>query len=186
MEEIWRPIVGFEEMYDVSNLGRVRSLFRYLTYKNRFGTFTTRPIKAKFFKCTPCNIGYPRVRLNKDGILTEIHVHRLVASAFIDNPNKFTYVNHLDENKKNNIVTNLEWCTQSRNAIHTYDLHEDRRGEFHFHSKLTEKTVKEIRNYFYNNQITMIDCDQLAIKYNVTRVTIYNAAKKISWRRLLD
>ena len=94
MDEIWKPVVGYEGLYEVSNFGRVRSLRRnkILKLKNEVD-------------------GYIRVTLCNGGTEKLYQVHRLVAQAFIPNPDNLPQINHKDEVKSNNIVTNLEWCT---------------------------------------------------------------------------
>lgn len=182
-DEVWKPIEGFEGMYEVSNKGRVKSLFRHTSYKNQFGTITILPIKEKLLKCNPCNVDYPRVRLLKDGVTTEIHVHRLVAKAFLDNPDNHNYVNHLDNNKLNNNVENLEWCSQSRNCHHAFDIGANHHGIKHWLSKLSEKQVREIR---YRLKTENISQRKLAKEYNVSSTTIRMIAIGKTWRRLSD
>ena len=114
MEEIWKDVVGYEGLYKVSNKGNVKSL----NWKKRG--------YAKNLWLKPHKNGYWQVELAKDGVKKCFVVHRLVASAFIPNPNSYPQVNHKDENKKNNCVENLEWCNASYNAI--YSLR--RRGAF--------------------------------------------------------
>ena len=97
--EIWREIIGFEGLYEISNYGRVKSL------KNNL-----------IRKVTPDKNGYLRVNLNRYGEQTNHKVHRLVAIAFIENRLDYPYVNHIDENVKNNNVENLEWCTHEYNV----------------------------------------------------------------------
>jgi hypothetical protein len=97
-EEIWKPVVGYEGLYEVSNMGRVRKLVRV-------------PMKPKAEK-----YGYQRIGLYKDGKHKQFLVHRLVAEAFIDNPNDLPIINHKDECPSNNAVENLEWCTYKYNA----------------------------------------------------------------------
>lgn len=107
LEEVWKDIEGYEGLYQVSSWGRVRSVFRY--YKILRGLKTTN--------------GYLRVALCKNG-KTKFHsVHRVVAQAFIPNPQNKPQVNHIDENKDNNHVENLEWCTAKENTNHgTHNL----------------------------------------------------------------
>ncbi len=102
MKEIWKDIEGYEGLYQVSNLGDVRSL------KYAGGN------KVKILKQGNVN-GYKRVSLHKNNKQKNYFVHRLVAMTFIPNPNNLPLVNHKDENKTNNSVDNLEWCTQKYN-----------------------------------------------------------------------
>lgn len=121
--EMWRSVVGFEHAYEVSSLGNVRSIDRTVSghYLSSDGKFQRkgRPMKTHLnFR------GYPRVTLRtKDQKDKTIYVHRLVAEAFVFNPdpkNK-TYVNHIDGNKLNNTPENLEWTTNAENMKHAYD-----------------------------------------------------------------
>ena len=104
MKEIWKDINGYNGIYQVSNLGRVRSL------GNDKGK------KDKIRKQVKNSKGYLRVGLHKDGATTWEYVHRLVAQAFIPNTDNLPQVNHKDENKENNCVDNLEWCTNKYNC----------------------------------------------------------------------
>lgn len=108
MQEIWKDIPNYEGLYQVSNLGRVKSLFKY----------------KKILKPRQRN-GYLRVSLTKNNKSTNYAVHRLVAQAFISNPNNLPEVNHKDENKQNNCVDNLEFCTRKYNM--KYGTWKDRR-----------------------------------------------------------
>ena len=105
--EIWKDIVGFEGYFQVSNLGRVKSLDRVIT--NKMGVM--RNFKGFVKKLTPDNQGYMVVTLSRDGKDTQWLVHRLVAEAFIPNKENLPFINHKDEVKDNNHVDNLEWCT---------------------------------------------------------------------------
>lgn len=117
MEEIWRPVVGYEGYYEVSNLGRVRSLERKQTKIWR-GVEVEYIIKKKILKQSDDGRGYLRVSLHKDKKSTTFGVHQIVAMAFVPNPHvdKWLYVNHKDENKSNNRANNLEWCDMKYNA----------------------------------------------------------------------
>ena len=116
MNEEWRDIEGYEGLYQVSNLGRVRSL-NCRGHKGCMGILTPR-LDGK---------GYEMVALYKEGKARNIKVHRLVAQAFIPNPNNYPQVNHKDENKTNNDVKNLEWCTNEYN--HNYGTRNERVGK---------------------------------------------------------
>ena len=102
-KRIWRDIEGFEGLYQVSNTGQVRSLGN------------NRSRKTKILKQYINNKGYKQVGLRKNGKCKKYLVHRLVAQAFIPNPNNYPIINHKDENPSNNAVWNLEWCTYKHN-----------------------------------------------------------------------
>lgn len=110
--EEWRPIQGYEGLYEVSDWGRVKSVDRIITRKNG----RKLPFKEKILKGGKNNMGYLLVCLNKDGKETWKLVHRLVAEAFLPNPQNLPQVNHKDETPTNNHVENLEWCTAKYNT----------------------------------------------------------------------
>jgi hypothetical protein len=112
MEEIWKDIDGYEGFYQVSNYGRVRSLDRFV---KRLG-FPFK-VSGKVMRQTKQN-GYPHISLTKDGQLKRAKVHRLVALAFIPNPNQKPCINHIDSVRHHNYPSNLEWCTHSENTRH--------------------------------------------------------------------
>ena len=112
--EEWRDVVGFEGLYQVSNLGRVKGLDRLVD--TNINNVNRRINKGKLLKPQFNNKGYKRVNLCKNGNKNQAFVHRLVAEAFIPNPNNYPVVNHKDENPKNNCVENLEWCDVKYNS----------------------------------------------------------------------
>ena len=109
-DEIWRDVVGFEGFYKVSNKGNVRSVDRI----NHVG----REYSGRTLRSGYSADGYPQLQLCKNGKIKNKYIHRLVAEAFIPNPNNFPEVNHMDEVKDNNDVRNLEWCTRGYNNNH--------------------------------------------------------------------
>ena len=111
--EIWKDIKGYEGYYQVSNKGNVRSVERKVSNHTGQILLKSRALKQAFnYK------GYPIVYLSKDAKQKTIVVHRLVAMAFIENTDNKPQVNHIDGNKRNNDVSNLEWCTNKENQIH--------------------------------------------------------------------
>lgn len=111
MIEEWRDAPGFEELYLVSNLGRVKSVERFK--RNNAGT---QFVNERLRVLTPDKDGYLRVCLSKDGLHYLKSVHRLVAEAFIPNPDNLPVINHKNEDKQDNRVENLEWCTVKYNT----------------------------------------------------------------------
>jgi hypothetical protein len=109
--ETWKPIKGYEGFYEVSSLGRIKSLSRKEKRKNG----TTYTVKESIISQSADKKGYFRTRLRKLGEHHTFLTHRLVAMAFVENPNRYAEVNHKDENKGNNRADNLEWCNRKYN-----------------------------------------------------------------------
>ena len=118
--EIWRDIKGYEGLYQVSNEGRVKSLERRVPN----GRGYTRIVKECIMKQCLDSKGYSQVQLHNDTTKSTKKVHRLVAEAFIDNPDNLPEVNHKDECKTSNVVENLEWCDTKYNI--NYGTHNER------------------------------------------------------------
>ena len=107
--EIWKDIKGYEGLYQVSNYGRIKTLINFNS-KHSYSKKELKERKEKILKEHECN-GYLRVTLSKKQKSKHYRVHRLVAQAFIPNPENKPQINHKDNNRKNNNVNNLEWCT---------------------------------------------------------------------------
>lgn len=107
--EIWKDIAGYEGFYKISNLGKIKSLPR-------------KGVKEKILNPSKNNRGYLRVGLSAKGKVRYDSIHRLVAETFIENPKKMPEVNHIDGNKLNNNIENLEWVTKSENEKHAYKI----------------------------------------------------------------
>lgn len=120
MEEIWKPISNFEGLYEVSNLGNVRSVDRIKTQWNRYQNVKVK-YKGQLLKKHKLR-GYYAVNMWKNGKMYNKQIHRLVAQAFIPNQDNFPIVNHIDGNKTNNRVENLEWCSYSHNTKEAYRI----------------------------------------------------------------
>ena len=109
--EIWKPISGYEGFYEVSNLGRIRSLERIVECSDG----RKRKIKDRTLKGSSYSGGYSGVTLHKDGCAKSVNIHLIVAEAFVPNPLEKEEVNHKDENPSNNHASNLEWVTHKEN-----------------------------------------------------------------------
>lgn len=123
MKEIWKPIKGYEGLYEVSNFGRIR---RYLQLNTN-------------------NKGYKHITLIKDNKKTDVSIHRLVAEAFLPNPDNLPCVNHKDENPSNNFVNNLEYCTYKYNS--NYGTAQQRKSH---------KLSKPVCQYTLDNELIKI------------------------------
>jgi hypothetical protein len=141
-EEIWKDIEGYEGLYQVSNLGRVKSLARYKQNHSKLQKVNERLLSPRFRR------NYYVVALCKEGTVKNVSVHRLVAETFIPNPNNYPIINHKDENSLNNCINNLEWCTYQYN--NTYGtvlekLSRARKGnKYRLGTKHTEETKQKI------------------------------------------
>lgn len=133
--EVWKPVEGWESLYEVSNKGRVRALDR--KYK-RGDSFVTH--KGRIMKQQDNNVGYKFVVLKSGNIEQKVYVHRLVATSFIFRPDGTDTVNHMDFNPSNNCVENLEWTTAYGNYRYSFD-----RGRFN-RTDVWKLHLKETQN----------------------------------------
>lgn len=163
--EQWKDIKDFEGWYQISDLGNVRSLDRV----SSDGRFYKGSLKAIGFGRGKYNI----ITLYKGGEQKSFRVHRLVAEAFISNPDNKSEVNHIDGNKNNNHVGNLEWSTSSENQKHAYrlGLQETFKGEDHIKAKLTNEQAWAIK-YLRKDNPLLYTMQNLANMYNVSVATI--------------
>lgn len=116
--EIWKDVKGYEGLYLVSNKGRIKSLDRLIGYRGA----RLRKWRGAMKKLTLLDKGYLKVTLHKNGKPETFEVQRIVAEAFLENPHGKTQVNHIDGNKTNNNVENLEWVTPRENSIHAVQI----------------------------------------------------------------
>src|SRR5574341_1323795 len=141
MEE-WKYVQGYEGRYQVSNIGRLKSLFRDDQMKNgKRITVEEKILKPKII------FGYEKVNLLKSSNRKTFSIHQLVARAFIPNPINYKAINHLNGDKRDNAFFNLQWCNDLINNRHAYatGLNHGPVGEFSGHAKLTNASVIEIR-----------------------------------------
>lgn len=178
MHEVWKPVLGYEGVYEVSNLGRVRSLDRQVA--NRWGT--TRSVPGTIRTIAVKREGYCFVNLFCKQRAKPMYVHRLVALAFLPNPEGLPQVNHLDGDKSNNRVDNLEWCDASQNCQHAVDqqLYESVRGEDSPSSKLTESDVIRIRQLHSDGMLQK----DIAARFGVGRKAITKIVNRQRWKHV--
>lgn len=177
MTEEWRDIKGYEGIYQVSNLGNIKALKR----KRKNGLV----YKEHLMKSYDARGGYKRIMLCDDSMnKNRFMVHRLVAMAFIENPNNLPQINHKDENPKNNNVENLEWCTCKYNQNYGGRI-ERVSGENNSQHKLTEQQVREIRKTYIPHSKDF-NQEKLASKYGVTRRVVHDIIYRHKWKRCLE
>lgn len=151
MEEIWKDVVEYEGFYEVSNLGNVRSVSRRA--RTWYGE---RMVNGKILKFVN-NVGYNTVSLCKNGVIKNQFVHRLVAMAFIDNPDNKPQIDHKNRNTKDNRVENLHWVTAHENAMNPLTRIE-KSGENHFNygNKYTEEFKRKLRDGHKSEHIPVL------------------------------
>ena len=159
--EIWKDIPSYEGLYKISNLGRLKSLKK----------------GEEILSPPTYNTGYIVAKLFKNGIYKRIGVHRIVAMSFIDNPLNKKMVNHIDGNKLNNCLSNLEWATSQENHTHAQLKGLKAKGESHGMSKLTKENVKIINSLLMDG----VPQRQIAVKFNVCQATIKDINLKRTW-----
>jgi predicted XRE-type DNA-binding protein len=171
MQEIWRDIEGYEGLYQVSNLGRVKSLDRY-RYDN--GQFT----KGGVLRYSLNHGGYAGVNLCKNGKRIRHTIHKLVATTFIRPSKKGEQINHKNGNKLKNEADNLEWVTSKENHKHRVNVLGKGRGESNGESVLTAEEVKEIKYLLDEGSLYQ---RQIADIYGVHRSTITCINRGKNW-----
>jgi len=161
-----KPIEGYEGAYEAHSNGTIYSHKR----------------AGRFLKDTFTQDGYAQVVLCTKGTSKRCMVHRLVAQAFLPNPNNLPQVNHLDGVKSNNALSNLEWCDQYRNHAHARELGLiDNRGVKNGSSKLTEAEVIEIRGLHKVGDVTQ---RALSVKFGISQPVIHKIVNRITWKHV--
>ena len=181
--EIWKPIKDYEGIYEISNLGRVKSLIRL----KKGAKNITYLIKEKILKQNFDKDGYCIINLYKNSKLKTFKIHRLVAECFIKNIDNKKQVNHINGIKHDNRLENLEWCTTSENVIHALrtGLKIPLKGENCKASKLTEKIVIEIlTKKKESNGKKYWGAKEISLKYNIKMNCISEVSSRRNWKHI--
>lgn len=168
---MWKDIPGYETLYQINERGDVKSIQRHIENGSKHGMLLPERILAQSI----AHNGYCYVTLRKNNTSKHHYVHRLVASAFLQGTG--ATVNHIDGNKHNNCVENLEYVSYSQNNQHAYDLGLHGKGEQHYKSKLTRHQVDVIRQ-----EAKYATYQEIADKYNVSKATIRDVLLHKTWK----
>lgn len=175
--ERWKPIEGYEGIYEISDYGRIRSLDRIIECRCDFGIYHSRR-KGTYLRFGTNQSGYYNCRLYKDTFGKTQLVSRLVAQTFIPNPNNYPEVNHKDGNKKNNYYKNLEWMTHNENYQHGLDTGLiNNVGENASKAILSDEDVIKILQ-------SQKSARELSKKFKVNKSVIYQIKNKVTWKHI--
>lgn len=179
-EEKWAPIKEHEQLYAVSNYGRIKSLFREIKGKNGI----CYRYSEKLHTPQVDEHGYHRVTFRKNTIPKQWSVHRLVADHFMDNPKNLPQVNHKNGDKSDNNINNLEWCTASQNMQHGYDEldHERMRGEKNGMTKLTPELIVLIKKSYSE----LKSFTKTGLQFGISGTHVWRIVKNKSWEHLYE
>lgn len=170
--EVWRYILNYNN-YQISNLGRVKALEKKILYKDG----RIRSYSEKILKLRKDRKGYYFVTLYNINSNLQLRIHRLVAEAFILNPENKPCVNHIDSNRLNNQVENLEWCTYKENTNHAIKVNRLYKPA----RKLTEEQVNEIKNIYWYGNYSQKD---IAKVYKLKQAQISRIVNNKNWKEL--
>lgn len=180
MIEEWRPIKGFENYYCVSNTGKIKSLPRIVVNSRSI----PHKIRERILKPVFSGRDYHAVTMynSKENICLKTYIHRIVANAFLPNPENLPQVNHKDGDKANNSVSNLEWVTSSENMTHAINKKLiDNRGESCKTTNLTDEKVIKIRKLA---ETEIFDFGEIGELFKISRTQVYNIVKRKNWTHI--
>lgn len=168
MNEAWKAIPEFEGIYEASDLGRIRRI--NFVFKGRKPPYYLKPLNHPH--------GYQCVALHKDDKQKTYLIHRLVMAAF-RGPSSL-HVNHKDGDKKNNIISNLEYCTQKQNAEHASKHDLVAHGQRVSGAKLNEDKVREVRALFAQG----VNYKEIGARFQMHPMNVYHIVNRITWKRV--
>lgn len=172
MDEIWKAAHDLEGFYEISNHGNLRRIYATKNF----------PIIPSLLSPKKDSRGYVKATVYRDREKLTIRIHSLVALAFLGERPEGHQINHIDGNKENNLSSNLEYVTPSRNRGHAFEIGlQSSKGINHSQAKLCDEDVIEIRR-LYNTEIGQT---QLARKYNLHQTTIFGIVRNKRWTHLL-
>jgi hypothetical protein len=170
--EIWKDVKGYEGIYQISSLGRLKVKLKFRKYRD---------YNEKILNPTKDKDGYLRTALTKDNKKQMKTIHRLVAETFLENNLNYPVVNHINGIKDDNRVENLEWCSVLQNNLHAIKLgfKKSPNGEKHHMCKISSKEVLEIKE----NKDNLFQ-RQLAVKYNISQTQISRILNNKRWNKI--
>ncbi|MDW4095146.1 NUMOD4 domain-containing protein [Staphylococcus saprophyticus] len=179
--ETWKDIKEYEGLYSISSTGRVKRLAR-----NRIiATGVNKPLKEKEIKTFKGKLGYIHVNLWKNGQMKQHRIHRLIMLTFTNKPQDKNVINHIDGDKTNNTLDNLEWCTARENTIHVYrtGLAKGKKGNENSQGKLTDEEVIAMRKLYATGDYTQKEIGEF---FGVSRENARDIVNGKRWAWLKD
>lgn len=174
--EVWKEIKGYEDSHLISNLGKIKSLQRYVKAKGG----SKRQVKGRIIKQCIDSVGYFAAKINNK----TIRIHRILGETFLENPTNLPCINHINGIKTDNSLQNLEWCSYSENNKHAYDIKlkhaNPTLGEKNHLSKLSELDVISIKNRLRQKE-KQVDIAKI---YNITQAAVSLIKINKNWKHL--
>lgn len=178
-KEIWKPIEGYGRLYEVSNMGKVKVLESF-NKRNNHGKMVIYHQKEIIRKVGLASSGYALITLRKNGKTKSFLLHRIVAKAFISNPENKPNVNHIDNDPANNATSNLEWVTQKENYAHSERQGRNTFGERSGVSKLKEVDVLKIREMYRSGSLKA----DIANIFSITTANVVYIVSRKTWKHI--
>lgn len=172
--EIWKDITGYEGIYQINKLGNIKSLSRYVKGKG----ISNKLLKERILKPSLNSDGYFQLTMNKKNVKKNATLHRLLATAFIPNPDNLLLIEHINDVKTDNRLENLKWSTSTENMKSAVKNGRTLKGEKNPASKLTEVFVLEIRAN------TTLTHKKLGIIYGVDKSIIGDVKNRKTWKHV--